>query len=44
MTTLRLCDATLASLPHDIARPACERARTRIGIVHRAAGGPIERL
>jgi len=44
MTTPRLCDATPASLPRDIARPAYERARTRIGIVHRAVGGPIERL
>ncbi|HEX7338300.1 MAG TPA: mannitol dehydrogenase family protein [Rhodanobacteraceae bacterium] len=36
--TPRLCDATLATLPPDVVRPAYDRARTRIGIVHFGPG------
>lgn len=34
----RLCDATLAGLPAHVARPAYDRARTRIGVVHFGPG------
>src|SRR5690606_1980580 len=34
----RLTDAALAGLPHDIARPAFDRARLRPGIVHLGIG------
>jgi len=34
----RLSDTTLASLPPAVARPAFDRARTRIGIVHLGVG------
>ena len=34
----RLCDATLAGLPAHVARPAYDRARTRIGMVHFGPG------
>ena len=34
----RLSDATLASLPPQVARPAYDRARTRIGVVHFGPG------
>lgn len=38
MTRPRLSDATLATLPPAVARPAYDRAATRIGIVHLGAG------
>lgn len=38
MTSRRLCDATLAGLPRDIARPDYDRAATRIGVVHIGPG------
>jgi fructuronate reductase len=38
MTPRRLCDATLSELPADVARPAYDRAATRIGIVHFGPG------
>jgi fructuronate reductase len=34
----RLSEATLPALPRDVARPAYDRAATRIGIVHLGAG------
>jgi len=34
----RLCDATLAQLPANVARPAYDRAATRIGVVHLGIG------
>ena len=34
----RLCDATLAGLPAHVARPAYDRAHTRIGVVHFGPG------
>ncbi len=34
----RLCDATLAGLPAHVARPAYDRTRTRIGVVHFGPG------
>ncbi|WP_024891941.1 mannitol dehydrogenase family protein [Luteimonas huabeiensis] len=38
MNAPRLSDATLAALPPAIARPAYDRAATRIGVVHLGAG------
>jgi len=34
----RLCEAALSTLPAAVARPAYDRARTRIGIVHFGPG------
>lgn len=34
----RLCDATLAALPAAVARPAYDRAATRVGVVHLGVG------
>ncbi|MCC7113337.1 MAG: mannitol dehydrogenase family protein, partial [Burkholderiales bacterium] len=36
--TVRLSDATLASLPADVARPAYDRARATVGVVHLGVG------
>ncbi|MDB5420243.1 MAG: mtlK, partial [Brevundimonas sp.] len=36
--TGRLSDATLATLPRDVIRPAYDRAQTRIGVVHFGPG------
>lgn len=36
--TLRLSDAALATLPLEVTRPAYDRSRTRIGIVHLGVG------
>ena len=38
MTTDRLCDATLAQLPADVARPTYDRGAVRTGIVHLGVG------
>ncbi len=35
---IRLSDATLASLPADVARPAYDRTRASVGVVHLGAG------
>src|SRR3954471_2103224 len=38
MTRPRLSNATLASLPGEVVRPAYDRAATRVGIVHFGPG------